>query len=488
MLGRRKKFFEDSSFAVDVFAAGVFLVAVYQFLNRYNHVWQDFLRNLTGYYFNIQTTEHLRDQGWLLLAILVCHFVSFKANRYYQLDLFAGFGRIAFECLKCTVIGIALTTLFFYFFSIIKVNRSLLFGFACVFFAYSVVKEKLYRQYLLKRYYTDKPMEALLVAPAATVAKRLQKLAQRQLASVRVTQVVLTDGTPDDVSAEYRQLISDGLETLPEILSQGRFDLVFYSDDGHGSKTAKQVISHSEEQGIEVWYLADFIEPALARPHVDEYGGQPVIVFKTTSHIEGKRIVKRVFDLCVTSIVTLSMLPVFVAIALAVRIDSKGPIFFTQERTGYRGKPFRMLKFRTMVVDAEAKLAAVRGEANEMSGPVFKRGDDPRITKVGAFLRRYSLDELPQLLNILRGDMSLVGPRPLPVYETQKFEAFQDHRRYSVLPGLTGLWQISGRNTITDFREWVRLDLEYIDRWSLWLDVTIILKTFPVVLKGVGAK
>lgn len=137
--------------------------------------------------------------------------------------------------------------------------------------------------------------------------------------------------------------------------------------------------------------------------------------------------------------------------------------------------------------DAESQKDKLAG-VNEHSGPVFKVQNDPRVSRIGVMLRRYSLDELPQLWNVLRGDMSLVGPRPLPVDETRRFESFRDRRRLSVLPGLTGLWQVSGRSDILDFAEWVRLDLEYIDQWSLWLDLRILLKTIPVVLSGQGAR
>ena len=146
-----------------------------------------------------------------------------------------------------------------------------------------------------------------------------------------------------------------------------------------------------------------------------------------------------------------------------------------------------MLKFRSMVSNAEQRQHEIAA-LNEMGGPVFKVSNDPRITRVGAFLRKYSLDELPQLFNVLRGEMSLVGPRPLPVYEVEKFDDPAHRRRLSVKPGLTCLWQVSGRNEVRDFRDWVRLDLEYIDNWSLWLDVKILARTIPAVLAGTGAR
>ena len=177
----------------------------------------------------------------------------------------------------------------------------------------------------------------------------------------------------------------------------------------------------------------------------------------------------------------------FALIALLIKVTSPGPVLFRQQRSGINGQPFTLYKFRTMVTNAEQlkhELAAM----NEMNGPVFKVSNDPRVTPIGKFLRKYSLDELPQLYNVLRGEMSLVGPRPLPVDEVKRFNDLAHRRRLSVKPGLTCLWQISGRNNVTDFKEWVRLDLEYIDNWSLWLDLKILWRTLPAVLAATGAK
>ena len=172
---------------------------------------------------------------------------------------------------------------------------------------------------------------------------------------------------------------------------------------------------------------------------------------------------------------------------MLIRMTSRGPIFFRQQRAGLNGHPFTMLKFRSMVTDAEQHKHELE-MLNEMTGPVFKVTHDPRITPIGRFLRKFSLDEFPQLLNVLRGEMSLVGPRPLPVDEVKRFDDLAHRRRLSVKPGITCLWQVSGRNNVTDFKDWVRLDLEYIDNWSLWLDLKILLRTIPVVFLGTGAK
>jgi exopolysaccharide biosynthesis polyprenyl glycosylphosphotransferase len=215
--------------------------------------------------------------------------------------------------------------------------------------------------------------------------------------------------------------------------------------------------------------------------------GKPLLVFRTTPEASWQSITKLLLDFFgALALIILTGLPMLI-IALWIKLTSPGPAVFRQKRSGLNGAPFTIFKFRTMMTNAEQlkhELAAM----NEMSGPVFKVTNDPRITPFGKWLRKWSLDELPQLFNVLRGEMSLVGPRPLPVDEVKRFSDLAHRRRLSVKPGLTCLWQIKGRNQIADFKEWVRLDLEYIDNWSIWLDVKILLLTPPAVLRGTGAK
>jgi lipopolysaccharide/colanic/teichoic acid biosynthesis glycosyltransferase len=195
--------------------------------------------------------------------------------------------------------------------------------------------------------------------------------------------------------------------------------------------------------------------------------------------------VKRVFDLVVGAALLLLLTPLFITVAILIKLTSPGPIFFVQDRVGRQKRPFRFIKFRTMVQDAERRQAELE-KLNEVSGPVFKIRNDPRVTRLGAFLRKTSIDELPQLINVVLGHMSLVGPRPLPIRDYQAFDADWHRRRFSVRPGMTCLWQIAGRNSIP-FDRWMELDMQYIDRWSLWLDFKILAGTVPAVVSGKGA-
>ncbi len=249
----------------------------------------------------------------------------------------------------------------------------------------------------------------------------------------------------------------------------------------------EKVVQACELEGVEVWLVADFFKTQISRTTFDEYEGRPTLVFRSAPEASGQILAKHVIDLVGALVALVLVAPFFLVVALLIKFGSPGSIFFRQQRCGLNGHPFTMLKFRSMVSNAEQRkdeLAAF----NEMSGPVFKVTNDPRITRIGHFLRKYSIDEWPQLLNVLRGEMSLVGPRPLPVDEVRRFDDLSHRRRLSVKPGLTCLWQISGRNDVKDFNDWVRLDLEYIDHWSIWLDLKIIVRTIPVVLVGTGAR
>ena len=244
------------------------------------------------------------------------------------------------------------------------------------------------------------------------------------------------------------------------------------------------VLQSCERAGLHARYLADTFAPAIARPRVDRASGVPMVSMHMV-HDDWRLVAKRVLDVVGASVGIVLLSPLLVAIAVAVRCSSPGPIFFAQERYGLRKRRFRMYKFRTMVRDAELLLSDLEKQ-NEATGHAFKMKNDPRVTRIGGFLRRTSLDEFPQLLNVLGGEMSLVGPRPMSVRDVARFDELRLVRRFSVRPGLTCLWQVGGRSDTT-FEEWMRLDLDYIDTWSLSLDFKILARTVPAVFKGAGA-
>lgn len=280
---------------------------------------------------------------------------------------------------------------------------------------------------------------------------------------------------------------SGSIADFARALHEDSAGIVLFDVDTHHLNWTAQAIHACEEEGVEAWLSADFFGTQIARARFEEIVNRNLLVFRSTRAGTWQSVIKILFDRLAATLLLILLAPLFLVIWAAIKLESPGPAFFRQLRSGRHGDPFTMIKFRTMQSDAEmrkAELAAL----NEMSGPVFKIKKDPRVTRVGAFLRFTSLDELPQLINVFLGQMSLVGPRPLPTYETLAMTANAQRRRLSVTPGMTCLWQISGRNEVTDFADWVRLDLEYIDQWSLWLDFQILLRTIPAVLFGRGAR
>ena len=262
-------------------------------------------------------------------------------------------------------------------------------------------------------------------------------------------------------------------------------EVAIYSPLGSFYKHAAEVASLCQLHGIKMHLNSDIFGLKSTRWRIDVFGNEQYIASFTDVNGFWPSTLKRALDVSVAGVVLLLLLPLMVVAASCVRLSSPGPIFFLQERIGLNKRRFRIFKFRTMTANAEGQMAAL-DQHNEATGPVFKMKDDPRITRIGKVLRKTSIDELPQLLNVLIGDMSLVGPRPLPVRDYEGFNCDWQRRRFSVKPGITCLWQINGRSSIS-FDQWMLLDLKYLDEWSLWLDVKILAKTVPAVLRGAGA-
>lgn len=255
--------------------------------------------------------------------------------------------------------------------------------------------------------------------------------------------------------------------------------------------TNEHIINICELQGIDIYFMLNTdIHPGSMSAEINEVHDSRMLVLSSRPTQFWARLLKSIMDRIIATIILICSLPLWIFAAIGIKLsDPKGPIFYRQQRSGLYGKPFGMWKFRSMYVDAEQKLAEVKAKyGNEMNGPIFKLTNDPRIFRFGHIIRKLSIDELPQLLNIIAGDMSIVGPRPLPVYETAEFPSIAHRRRLSVKPGLTCYWQIEDRSDNGDFDNMINKDFKYIDNWSLWLDVVLFFRTIPAVLFGKGAK
>jgi exopolysaccharide biosynthesis polyprenyl glycosylphosphotransferase len=276
------------------------------------------------------------------------------------------------------------------------------------------------------------------------------------------------------------------LDDLSELIANNVIDEVFVALPIKSQYTQiESTINLLEEQGIMVHLFTDYFPHRLARSHPTEFEGSPLLSLHSAPPVTWRTEIKRMLDVVVALCLLLLLAPLFAIVALAIKLESKGPIFFIQDRVGFNKRRFRMIKFRTMCIDAEARMHEFE-HLNEKTGPIFKITNDPRTTRVGKWLRKASIDELPQLINVVLGHMSIVGPRPLSVRDALRMEVAWQKRRFSVKPGLTCLWQVSGRSNLS-FEQWMQLDLEYIDRWSLGLDGMILLRTIPAILFARGA-
>lgn len=340
---------------------------------------------------------------------------------------------------------------------------------------------------VLRIYFTSKSniVKIMIITKNSLLDKTVSSLKEAMDINYEIVALACVDVDRKGAVIDGIKVNADGKDVL-DLARQMPLDEVFINLPEEDKRYVKHMIYDLESMGIACHYNIDIIERPQKEVRVGSFAGYTVVTY-SINHFDYRRMaIKRLIDIAgglVGCIITAVLTPF---VALAIRIDSPGPIFFAQTRIGKNGRRFKIYKFRSMYIDAEERKKELEAQ-NEMHGLMFKMEDDPRITKVGKFIRKTSIDELPQFVNIVKGDMSLVGTRP-PTED--EFEQYNSHyrRRISMTPGLTGLWQISGRSEIVDFDEVVKLDLEYIDNWTLGLDIKILFQTVWVVLTGKGSK
>jgi len=421
----------------------------------------------------LEPSSPFENFAWLYLVLIPATPLVLESQGFYDHPPLCSRRATLWPLLKgCVLITVGLMLTVYVFHLIVARGIFILFG--CIGFCMVCSKEELVRLLLKSKLaQLQYKRRFILVGTEREIARMRKELKEQTDRSVEIVADLNLLETP------VQQVVS--------MLHQYSVYGVILSAKHTYFEQVEYVIRACELEGVEVWLIADFFATQISRTSFDELLDRPLLVFRTTPEASWQSVIKHVMDLVGAFILLIMFSPLFLLIAIAIKLASPGPIFFQQQRSGQNGAPFTLYKFRTMISNAEQfkhELEAM----NEMSGPVFKVTNDPRITRMGKWLRRYSLDELPQLFNVLRGEMSLVGPRPLPVDEVKRFSDLAHRRRLSVKPGITCLWQISGRNQIKDFKDWVRLDLEYIDNWSLWLDLSILLRTIPAVFAATGAK
>lgn len=414
-----------------------------------------------------------RYYKWLYLVIIPLYPLLLDINGHYDHSRRGQTPQVLWTILKSVATATLVIIAIMYFFQLSLLSRGVILLFAALSVAALQIKDMVFQLWLRRQVVRGRhARSAILVGSAESNMEFEAALAQNPDWNLRV--LVTLDPA------------KQSLQHLPQLLHTNTVDCVVFNVGQTNFSEVERAILACEIEGVEAWLVADFVKTSIARVAIDDFHGKPLLVFRTTPELSWQLICKRLIDIvgAMAGLLVLGPL-VMLPVAVAIKLTSPGPILFKQRRSSLHGRLFNMYKFRSMVNDAEMLRAELEA-FNEMSGPVFKMNHDPRVTPIGAFLRRSSIDEFPQLWNVLIGDMSLVGPRPPIPREVDKYDPWH-RRRLSMKPGLTCLWQISGRNKVA-FDQWMKLDLEYIDRWSLWLDFTILLRTIPVVLSGFGAR
>jgi exopolysaccharide biosynthesis polyprenyl glycosylphosphotransferase len=429
-----------------------------------------------GISFLSQYVGTIDDISVLLIVIipltpLVLKIIGFYRNPLRG-SLVRAFARII-TAVAVMVSAVGLLSLFF------KINPS---SRAVLILATVIIATSLWLRFLIMRTYWQNKSRRLKIRESIVLAGEPKEV-DRFLASLEEDEI-----NRWNVVGRY-DLASEKWDEFQNLLHDSAVERVIFATKHSEFDMIATAVEMCEVRGIEAWISANFMQTQVARPSFDSIQGNPMLVLRSTPDLSWELVCKGLMDRVGAFIAIAVSLPLWLVVAIMIKIQSPGPVFYRQERAGRYGRPFWMWKFRTMVVDADKKLEELKLQSgNQMSGPVFKLENDPRIFPFGRILRKFSIDEFPQFINVLVGDMSLVGPRPMAMYELPHIERSEHRRKLSVRPGLTCIWQVSGRNHITSFEEWVDLDLKYIDNWSLWLDIKLLILTIPAVLFAKGAK
>ncbi|MBI5623154.1 MAG: sugar transferase [Elusimicrobia bacterium] len=414
------------------------------------------------------------------IGLLCCSVLLTLSHRgFSSLGPFATAASVLGELAMGYALGLLIYVFAAYALKLPHLSRAFIFG--GIAWSYAVVAAwhlatyALYRRMMASGWTSRR---VLLVGNDATLPRIMETLRRHRSLGLAIAGTVNMDRLQEGI------LLEDGgrAETsdIGGVLDSLVVDYAFFAAYKQAPGWAEAAMAACQERGIEIWLKPDFIQEDVLFSRFDHLQDIPMLIFSLSPRQGPAILAKQLFDVCASLLLLVLLALPMLVVALLIRLESRGPAFFLQTRVGLNGRRFSMVKFRTMADGEQAQ--SLR---NDLSGPVFKMAGDPRVTRLGRILRRYSVDELPQLWNVLTGDMSLVGPRPPLPTEVRHYEAWQ-RRRLSMRPGMTGLWQVSGRNAITDFDEWVNLDLKYIDGWSLWLDAKILAKTVRAVVRGTG--
>ncbi len=421
---------------------------------------------------------------WMLIIAIPLWLILLKAYKAYEPQHTVSNFDIVWIIFKTVIVGMLTLGTVIYFLKYSYISRLFVLMFGSINFLVLGTVRLSYKQVLKSLRRRGYNSRTILIVGTGRRAREFAKI----ILSHSEWGLRIHGYVDDDPTDRDRQILESAIvgriKDIPDIIRNHVIDEVIIAIPRKWLDSLDEVIRICEEEGVETTILADLYDTMIAETHLSFLHDIPLLSFSTIPDQEWKLVIKTSIDVVVACFMLIMLSPLFIVISLGIKLSSPGPVFFRQARYGLRGRTFRMYKFRSMYMDAEERMDEVR-HLNEMGGPVFKIERDPRVTPIGRFLRKTSLDELPQFINVLKGEMSLVGPRPPIPSEVSEYERWQ-RRRLSMKPGLTCLWQIKGRNRI-GFERWMELDLQYIDNWSLGLDFKILLRTVPVVLFGYGA-
>jgi exopolysaccharide biosynthesis polyprenyl glycosylphosphotransferase len=427
---------------------------------------------------------------FVLLLVLISCFTMFNLTGFYRSYRGKTIDQIIGNTLKGTFLGFGGVILLLYMIKEADISRLMMFIFIVLGFS-SLLINKLVIYYSLQIYKSREFnfKNILIIGSRKRAYDLIRRVVKTEDSGIRIVGCLEVDESRVGLDVFDGVRVTGTMQDFNRFLCDNPVDEVVFAMPLKQIPDIKEHIFYAENIGVNIRVLPDWEIPSImykpenASAYFNKFMGVQTIVLSSLPQNSGALFTKSIMDYLIAFVLTVLLIPLFIVIALLIKLTSSGPVLYSQKRSGLGGREFNLLKFRTMVQDAEIMQAQLTSQ-NEVDGPVFKIKNDPRITWLGKILRKSSLDELPQLVNILRGEMSLVGPRPPIPDEVKKYEVWQ-RRRLSMKPGLTCIWQVSGRNNI-DFEAWMKMDLKYIDNWSLWLDLKLLFLTMPAVIFSTG--
>ena len=430
--------------------------------------------------------DELTEEQVIVLFLLeliygIIYLLSNRDERLYNITVFFYLDRVLKKVFKSFLVGAVSTSAIMFYIDAIKFDHRIYLFFLCFSFVVLLITTFCYRYFIMHTNMRRFRPRTAFVGKVDSFEKFMYFLNKT---SIRVEDIgyISMDDEEDDMS-----LYIGKLENLDELIREHNIDQIYIMQKQEADpEYIQEYIDLCMEMGVTCRVIVDFYKRRRANSYVSSVGTYPVITYHTISLNNYETIIKRTMDIVGSIVGIILSSPIMLIAAIAIKLDSPGPVIFKQVRVGQNGRHFKIYKFRSMYIDAEARKAELMSQ-NEMSGGVmFKMKDDPRVTKVGKFIRKTSIDELPQFFNVFIGNMSLVGTRPPTVDEVEKYERDQ-WRRISIKPGITGMWQVSGRSNVESFEDVVQMDVDYIDNWSIFEDIKIIFRTFLVILHRDGA-